>query len=151
VIGSNTKDKPAFRAGKSFECSVPISRILSKRLRALEKHFSGRPIARKLKRHSARTCGTALHSGKDLAVAPSASPRRLMNSNRSRYSYHVLSSVASLFAPRGLLLAGVTRYLALLPKQKECSDFPPARGFRLKRALLQHRTLLFSHNFCVCQ
>lgn len=69
---------------------------------------------------TSRKRDTALHAGKDLAVSLLAFPQEFTPKGAL-----IFRSRASLFAPRRLLSAGVTRYRAALPKQSACSDFPP--------------------------
>lgn len=83
-------------------------------------YLSGSVIAHTLERHFRITANTALHPGKNLAVSP-----RMLPCGLTHEGYLVLSSETSLLASLNLRLTGVTRYLAALANQGECSDFPP--------------------------
>ena len=89
-----------------------------------DSHLSGMCVTAHLKRHSRQTVacatsltGTALHRGKDLAVAPGYRviadiSIRLIPENCFPETRTSFPKNASLFAPRGLRRTGVTRYLS---------------------------------------
>jgi hypothetical protein len=120
-----------------FHILISISRILYHR--SGDDHLSGSALTRTLERHSTLARGTALHSGKDLAVSPSALLRRF-----THMGCPSLSIGASLLAPLKLLSTGVTRYPSALINQSECSDFPPL-SFDRSNHLIWARVL--NHNF----
>ena len=76
-----------------------------------DSHLSSPAIAHGVKRHFSTKGGdTALHGGKDLAVAlPMLPPELTISNDRVARAFR---HAPSLFAPRGLLRAGVTRYLS---------------------------------------
>ncbi len=84
--------------------------------RHLERHFRRGPSNVFRRRRSAPD--TALHSGKDLAVSPACCHAIFPREDASlRRHFRILgnqrlSALASLFAPRGLLQTGITRYRA---------------------------------------
>ena len=118
--------------GAPSDVVVPISRILSADTCA----SAGQPFILEVSYHTPRAtliltllpASTVLHQSKDLAVAPAPLPERLIPAAdlRPQHGCHLLSLVASLFAPRALPRTGVTRYCPALrlASQGWCSDFP---------------------------
>ena len=72
-------------------------------------HLSGPAITCKLERHSPSKWSTALHTGKDLFVAPLRLPGELILLRE--LDAPCFRSWASLWAPLSLRTTGVTRYL----------------------------------------
>jgi len=118
--------------GALSDVVVPISRILSASTCAP----AGQPFILEVSYPTPRAtlmltllpASTVLHQSKDLAVAPAPLPERLIRAAdlRLHHGCHLLSLVASLFAPRALPRTGVTRYCPAsgLAPQSWCSDFP---------------------------